>query len=63
MTVATYEVETQFLTYVKKIQNYGEALSLMFWDLRTGAPKKGVDQRSEVIGMLLSKIFVMFNSN
>ncbi len=40
MTVATYEVEKQFLTYVKKIQNYGEALSLMFWDLRTGAPKK-----------------------
>ena len=39
MTVATYEVEKQFLTYVKKIQNYGEA-SLMFWDLRTGAPKK-----------------------
>ena len=27
MTVATYEVEKQFLTYVKKIQNYGEALS------------------------------------
>ena len=26
MTVATYEVEKQFLTYVKKIQNYGEAL-------------------------------------
>ena len=40
MTVATYEVEKQFLTYVKKIQNYGEALSLMFWDLRTGAPKR-----------------------
>ncbi|MCV5426803.1 carboxypeptidase M32, partial [Escherichia coli] len=56
MTVATYEVEKQFLTYVKKIQNYGEALSLMFWDLRTGAPKKGVDQRSEVIGMLSSEV-------
>ena len=63
MTVATYEVEKQFLTYVKKIQNYGEALSLMFWDLRTGAPKKGVDQRSEVIGMLSSEVFVMSTSD
>ncbi|MED1517073.1 carboxypeptidase M32, partial [Bacillus paranthracis] len=63
MTVATYEVEKQFLTYVKKIQNYGEALSLMFWDLRTGAPKKGVDQRSEVIGMLSSEVFAMSTSD
>ena len=63
MTVATYEVEKQFLTYVKKIENYGEALSLMFWDLRTGAPKQGVDQRSEVIGMLSSEVFAMSTSD
>ncbi len=48
---------------MKKIQNYGEALSLMFWDLRTGAPKKGVDQRSEVIGMLSSEVFAMSTSD
>ncbi len=28
MTVATYEVEKQFLTYVKKIQNYGGSIKL-----------------------------------
>ena len=39
MTVATYEVEKQFLTYVKKIENYGEALSLMFWDLKNRCTK------------------------
>ncbi|MEH7459214.1 carboxypeptidase M32 [Bacillus sp. JJ1127] len=63
MTIATYEVEKEFLAYVKKINNYGEALSLIFWDLRTGAPKKGVDQRSEVIGMLSSEVFSLSTSD
>ncbi|WP_459501481.1 carboxypeptidase M32 [Bacillus sp. C1] len=62
MTIATLEVEKEFLAYVKKIENYGEALSLIFWDLRTGAPKNGVDQRSEVIGMLSSEVFALSTS-
>jgi len=63
MTIATYEVEKEFLAHVKKINNYGEALSLIFWDLRTGAPKQGVDQRSEVIGMLSSEVFSLSTSD
>ncbi|WP_017755452.1 carboxypeptidase M32 [Calidifontibacillus oryziterrae] len=51
--------EKEFLEYVKKMSAYNEALSLIFWDLRTGAPKKGVDQRSEVIGMLSQEVFQM----
>jgi len=31
----------------------------MYWDLRTGAPKKGVEQRSEVIGQLSEDLFQM----
>ncbi|RXI97805.1 carboxypeptidase M32 [Anaerobacillus alkaliphilus] len=53
------EIEQSFLSLVKKMSSYGEAISLMFWDLRTGAPKKGVEQRSETIGTLSSEVFNM----
>ncbi|MGM9929408.1 MAG: carboxypeptidase M32 [Bacillus sp. (in: firmicutes)] len=56
-------VEQDFLAYVKKMTAYEEALSLIYWDLRTGAPKKGVEQRSEVIGTLSSEVFVMSTSD
>ncbi|GAA3327325.1 hypothetical protein GCM10020331_066820 [Ectobacillus funiculus] len=39
--------------------NYEEALNVMFWDLRTGAPKDGVEQRSEVISQLSTDVFNM----
>lgn len=52
-------MEEQFLEYVKKMMGYHEAIGLMYWDLRTGAPKKGVGQRSEVIGMLSAEAFQM----
>ncbi|WP_379967761.1 carboxypeptidase M32 [Ectobacillus sp. sgz5001026] len=53
------ETEEHFLAYIKKIVNYREALNLIFWDLRTGAPKEGVEGRAEVIGMLSSEAFRM----
>lgn len=56
------KLEEEFLEYVKKMDAFSEALSLMYWDLRTGAPKKGVNQRSEVIGMLSSEVFHMSTS-
>jgi carboxypeptidase Taq len=56
------KIEEQFLQYVKKMMSYNEAISLMYWDLRTGAPKKGVEQRSEVIGMLSQEVFKMSTS-
>jgi carboxypeptidase Taq len=56
------KIEQQFLQYVKKMMSYNEAISLMYWDLRTGAPKKGVEQRSEVIGMLSQEVFKMSTS-
>ncbi|MDO7488332.1 carboxypeptidase M32 [Peribacillus frigoritolerans] len=55
-------MEKEFKEYVKKISAYNEALALIFWDLRTGAPKKGVEQRSEVIGVLSSEVFNMSTS-
>src|SRR5690554_2156143 len=45
--------------FVKKIKQYEEAIGLLHWDLRTGAPKKGMDSRSEAIGMLSTEMFKM----
>lgn len=52
-----------FVDYVKKMQNYGEALSVIYWDMRTGAPKKGLAQRAEVIGTLSSELFALQTSD
>lgn len=60
--VETTTLKEEYLNYVNKIDSYKEALSLMFWDLRTGAPKKGADRRSDVIGMLSSEVFNMSTS-
>ncbi|MGY3716489.1 carboxypeptidase M32 [Sutcliffiella cohnii] len=55
-------IEKDYLQLMKKIESYNEAISLMFWDMRTGAPKKGLEQRSEVIGMLSSDVFKLTTS-
>jgi carboxypeptidase Taq len=57
------EVEQSFLDYVRKIVNYNEANSVMYWDLRTGAPKNSVAQRSNVISEISSEIFKMTTSD
>ncbi|MBM7692590.1 carboxypeptidase Taq [Peribacillus deserti] len=62
MSESLQNLEQDFLEYVKKISAYNEALGLIFWDLRTGAPKKAVDQRSQVIGILSSEVFAMSTS-
>lgn len=41
------------------MSNYNEAIGLLAWDLRTGAPRKGASQRAEVIGTLSSQVFQM----
>ncbi|MDQ0213642.1 carboxypeptidase Taq [Oikeobacillus pervagus] len=56
------ENEQDFLKYVKKMRAYQEAINLLFWDLRTGAPKKGVNQRAEVYSVLSSEVFKMSTS-
>ncbi|KAA0550182.1 carboxypeptidase M32 [Bacillus sp. BGMRC 2118] len=56
------QVEKQFLDHVKKMSAYSEAIGLIHWDLRTGAPKNGVEQRSEVLGVLSSEVFSLSTS-
>lgn len=47
-------VVQQFTDYIKKMQHYEKALNVIYWDMRTGAPKKGLAQRSEVVGTLFA---------
>lgn len=62
MNATMLNIEKEFLAFVKKMMAYKEAVSLMYWDLRTGAPRKGAEQRSETISMLSSEIFAMSTS-
>lgn len=42
---------------VKKMKGYEETIGLVYWDMRTGIPKKGVASRSEAIGILSTEHF------
>ncbi|HET7657236.1 MAG TPA: carboxypeptidase M32 [Bacillales bacterium] len=59
MSQTVKELESSFLDYLKKMGAYKEAVGLIYWDLRTGAPRKGVNQRSEVVGQLSEDLFQM----
>jgi carboxypeptidase Taq len=48
-----------FKRLVRKMKQYEEAVGLLYWDMRTGAPKKGLETRSEVVGELSTEIFRM----
>lgn len=56
------ETVKAFRSHLEKMAHYNEALALVFWDLRTGAPRKGVEQRAKVIGTLSSEVFEMQTS-
>jgi len=56
-------MRNSFIELVKRINNYNDALSMLYWDLRTGLPKKGVTQRAEVIGMLSGEAFRLSTSD
>ncbi len=57
------DLQQQYKEHVAKMRAYEEAISLLYWDLRTGAPKKGADLRSETIGTLSSELFALSTSD
>ncbi|WP_036688161.1 carboxypeptidase M32 [Paucisalibacillus globulus] len=57
------KTEKAFLEYLKEQNALREAITLIQWDLRTKIPKKGVEQRSEVVGYLSQKLHQMQVSN
>jgi carboxypeptidase Taq len=63
MTQVNFEQKlTEFKAYIKKMLNFGEAAAVLSWDLQTGAPKKSVPHRSEVMATLSSESFKMSTS-
>ncbi len=52
-----------FLELVKRIRYHNDAIAVLHWDLGTGAPRKGVPQRAEVIGMLSAEAFKLSTSD
>jgi len=61
----TANLETRvkaFRDFVKKISSYNQALAVLHWDMRTQAPRKGMDARSEVIGTLSAEQFKLATS-
>ncbi|PET47910.1 carboxypeptidase M32, partial [Bacillus sp. AFS001701] len=61
--MAINKIQEEFTDYLKKIENYNEAINVMYWDLRTGAPKNGAEQRSNVISQLSAEVFEMTTSS
>ncbi|MEK3881356.1 carboxypeptidase M32 [Paenibacillus sp. PL2-23] len=61
-TASTTNQLQAFRSAIHKIKSYEEALGLLYWDLRTGAPRKGMDTRSESIGMLSGEMFKLSTS-
>lgn len=57
MEVQVSQQWERFQQLVRKIMSYYEALGVLHWDLRTGAPRKGTDIRSETIGILSTEAF------
>ncbi|WEK55795.1 MAG: carboxypeptidase M32 [Candidatus Cohnella colombiensis] len=53
----------QFRELIEKIKHYDEILGVIYWDMRTGAPRKGIAQRSEAIGTLAAEAFRLSTSS
>jgi carboxypeptidase Taq len=63
VTVTTENALQSFRELVRKIKSYEEALGVLFWDMRTGAPRKGNEARSEVTGVLSAEMFKLSTSD
>ncbi|MCY9515871.1 carboxypeptidase M32 [Paenibacillus apiarius] len=57
MSTQNQSVLQQFHNITGKLKSYEEAIGLMQWDLRTGAPRKGAEQRAQTIGVLSGDMF------
>jgi carboxypeptidase Taq len=50
---------TEFKEYISKIARYQQAISLIYWDLETHAPKNAYEYRSQALGELTELEFTM----
>ncbi|MWC28155.1 carboxypeptidase M32 [Paenibacillus sp. MMS18-CY102] len=63
MTTQSEQALHTFKDKIKQIKSYDEALGVLYWDLRTGAPRKGTNTRSEAIGVLSTEMFKLSTSD
>lgn len=53
----------RFRELTTTLKQYGEILGLVYWDMRTGAPRKGIEFRSEAVGTLSAEVFRLSTSD
>ncbi|MFC5700005.1 carboxypeptidase M32 [Cohnella faecalis] len=53
----------RFRELAQQMKQYDEILGVVYWDMRTGAPRKGIGLRSEAVGALSSEIFRISTSD
>ncbi|WP_432408284.1 carboxypeptidase M32 [Wukongibacter sp. M2B1] len=51
------QAKTQFNEILEKIKAYEHSASLIYWDAAIGAPKKAVDNRAQILGILSGEVF------
>lgn len=51
-------LEEEFLAYIKKMEALEEALALVYWDLRTGAPSKGMEVALMLLAFYLKRFSI-----
>lgn len=56
-------IEKEFLEFLYEMDAYRELITLAHWDLRTKIPVKGVETRSQAIGILSAKVHQMQTSD
>ncbi|WP_373897170.1 carboxypeptidase M32 [Haloimpatiens sp. FM7315] len=52
----------EFKEYLSKIEYLNCASSVLYWDMRVGAPKKGMEYRGEVLGYLSGELYKLQTS-
>ncbi|NGQ94803.1 carboxypeptidase M32 [Brevibacillus sp. SYP-B805] len=63
MSISTLEQRvTTFREYVKKLVSFNQALAILHWDMRVKAPRKGMEARSQLIGVLSGEQFKLATS-
>jgi len=53
----------KFRELARRIRQYEEILGVVYWDMRTGAPRKGIGHRSEAVGALSDEVFRLMVSD
>lgn len=49
--------------YIKNIEYLKSAVSVLYWDMRVGIPKKGISKRGEVIGYLSDELYKLMTAD